>query len=111
LKAAHRLREVLTLLFDTPLTQAQARDYLKGWASLVKASGLTCFDSFLTTLEGRLEEITNYFLDRQNSGFVEGLNSKESTRRAGGFVFTPKRGSVCLAPRGGKAGVAPALTD
>jgi len=76
LKAAHLLRDILTLIFDEPLTKAQARDYLEGWASLVKESGLTCFDSFLTTLDERLDEITNYFLDRQSSGFVEGLNNK-----------------------------------
>jgi transposase len=42
----------------------------------VEACGLSCFDSFLTTLNHRLEEITHYFLDRQSSGFVEGLNNK-----------------------------------
>jgi transposase len=40
LKAAHMLREVLTLIFDTPLPKAQACDYLEGWASLVKDSRL-----------------------------------------------------------------------
>ena len=92
LKAAHRLREILTLIFDAPLTKAKARDYLEGWASLVKDSGLTCFDSFLTTLDERLDEITNYFLDRQSSGFVEGLNNKIKVlkRRCYG-IFSPGR--------------------
>jgi transposase len=76
LKAAYTLREVLTLLFERPLSKTRARAYLDAWASLVKASGLSCFDRFLATLESRLEEITNYFLDRQTSGFVEGLNNK-----------------------------------
>jgi transposase len=86
------LREILTLIFDEPLTQAKARDYLAGWASLVKESGLTCFDSFLTTLDERLDEITNYFLDRQSSGFVEGLNNKIKVlkRRCYG-IFSPGR--------------------
>jgi transposase len=30
----------------------------------------------LTTLETYLDEITNYFLRRDSSGFVEGLNNK-----------------------------------
>ena len=34
------------------------------------------FDSFLTTLDNWMDEITNYFLNRQTSGFVEGLNNK-----------------------------------
>jgi len=49
------LREILTLIFDAPLTKAEACDYLEGWASLVKASRLTCFDGFLTTLDERLD--------------------------------------------------------
>jgi transposase len=92
LKAAHALREILTLIFEQPLSKAQASAYLEGWASLVKASRLTCFDSFLTTLESRLEEIANYFLDRQSSGFVEGLNNKIKLlkRRCYG-IFSPAR--------------------
>ncbi len=39
-------------------------------------SGLRCFDSFLTTLENWMDEITNYFISRQTSGFVEGFNNK-----------------------------------
>ena len=42
----------------------------------VQTSGLNIFDTFLTTLGNRWEEITNYFIDRQTSGFVEGLNNK-----------------------------------
>jgi len=30
----------------------------------------------LSTLDKRLDEITNYFVARKNSGFVEGLNNK-----------------------------------
>jgi transposase len=92
LKVAHRLREILPLILNEPLTKAKARDYLEGGASLVKDSGLTCFDSFLTTLDERLDEITNYFLDRQSSGFVEGLNNKIKVlkRRCYG-IFSPGR--------------------
>jgi transposase len=42
----------------------------------VSKRGLTCFDSFLTTLENWMDEITNYFVGRQTSGFVEGFNNK-----------------------------------
>ena len=90
LKAAYTLREVLTLLFDEPVSKRRAQAYLEAWVSLVKESGLTCFDSFLTTLDSRLEEITNDFLDRQSSGFVEGLNHKVKVlkRRCYG-LFSP----------------------
>jgi transposase len=90
LKVAYTLRAVLTLLFEEPLAKRRARAYLDAWASLVKDSRLTCFDSFLTTLDSRLEAITNYFLDRQSSGFVEGLNNKVKVlkRRCYG-LFSP----------------------
>ena len=92
LNAAPRLREVLTLIFDAPLSKARASAYLEAWVGLVKDRGLTCFDSFLTTLESRLDEITNSFLDRQSSGFVEGLNNKINVlkRRCYG-IFSPAR--------------------
>ena len=39
-------------------------------------SGLTCFDAFLKLLDSWLDLIANYFINRQSSGFVEGLNNK-----------------------------------
>ena len=54
----------------------QARHQLRGWKGLVRKFGIECFDSFLNTMEKRMEEITNYFVERQSSGFVEGLNNK-----------------------------------
>ena len=38
-----------------------------------KAEG---FDRFMNTLDEKMDLITNYFIRRQNSGFVEGLNHK-----------------------------------
>jgi len=42
----------------------------------VEANGLSCFDSFLTTMENWMDAITNYFVSRLSSGFVEGFNNK-----------------------------------
>jgi transposase len=67
---------VLTLIFEANLTKAQALEALNRWDTLVKDSGLRCFDRFLTTLDNWMDEITNYFNHRQSSGFVEGLNNK-----------------------------------
>lgn len=39
-------------------------------------SGLRCLDHFLNTLGRWWQEILNYFVNRDNSGFVEGLNNK-----------------------------------
>jgi transposase len=66
----------LTSIFELPLTKVEAKQRLQAWKQLVQESELDCFDSFLSTLDKRLEEITNYFVARKNSGFVEGLNNK-----------------------------------
>ena len=49
---------------------------LKAWISLVKEYELGYFDKFIRTLEEKMDLITNYFVRRKNSGFVEGLNHK-----------------------------------
>lgn len=76
LKLAYDFREELTAIFEKELTKAQAIEAIKEWRQDVESSELTCFDPFLTTLDTYLDEITNYFLHRDSSGFVEGLNNK-----------------------------------
>jgi len=48
---------------------------IRAWIKEVKRSGLDCFDKFLGTLENWMDEITNYFISRLTSGWVEGLNN------------------------------------
>jgi transposase len=43
---------------------------------LKKKSRLSCFNRFLSTLDKWMDGITNYFINRQRSGFVEGFNNK-----------------------------------
>lgn len=76
LKQAYDLREELTGIFETDHTKESGTAALKRWMKNVSSSGLRCFDSFLTTLGNWLDEITNYFVNRQTSGFVEGFNNK-----------------------------------
>jgi len=76
LRVAYDLRLKLTAIFDQDLTKSKASQQIKNWCLDVKQTGLTCFDSFLTTLDNHFDQITNYFLNRHNSGFVEGLNNK-----------------------------------
>ena len=75
-KQAYAIRERLTAIFDMPLTKKQAQAKIQHWIQQVQASGLQCFDSFLKMLDKWWEEITNYFIQRENSGFVEGFNNK-----------------------------------
>ena len=78
-KQACTLREELTAIFNAPLSQEQAQHRLDCWQAKVEQSDLSCFDKFLGTLENWREEIVNYFKNRFNSGFVEGLNNKIQT--------------------------------
>jgi transposase len=76
LHRAYTYREQLTAIFAQDLSKEEAKHEIKKWRRRVQASGLQCYQSFFTTLDNHLEEITNYFLRRHNSGFVEGLNNK-----------------------------------
>ena len=76
LKLAYDLREELTAVFEQKLTKGEATQTIEKWRKKVETNQLTCFDPFLTTLDTYLDEITNYFLHRNSSGFVEGLNNK-----------------------------------
>lgn len=76
LKQAYVLRQQLTTIFDQANSPAMGERNIRAWIQRVKRSGLTCFDDFLKTLQHWWQEIIHYFVDRANSGFVEGLNNK-----------------------------------
>jgi len=76
LKQAYTLQLQLTAIFDENISKSMAQTKIRAWMKRVKKSQLTCFDDFLKTLSHWWEEITNFFLQRANSGFVEGFNNK-----------------------------------
>jgi len=76
LKQAYQFREQLTASFELPIKKLVAKRKFRAWIKRVQKSGLTCFDNFIKTLENWLEEISNYFINRDTSGFVEGFNNK-----------------------------------
>ena len=76
LKQAYILRDQLTTIFDQKISKAVGQRKIRAWIRRVEKSGLQCFDKFLTMLDNWWEEITNYFIDRASSGFVEGFNNK-----------------------------------
>jgi transposase len=76
LRTAHQMREVLTAIFDQAQSKVQATDWLLAWQAFVTMQAIPGFEKFFTTLDNHLDEITNYFMDRQTSGFVEGFNNK-----------------------------------
>ena len=76
LRKAYTLREKLTRIFDKKHSKNSGRRAIRRWMAQVRDSSLECFDTFLSTLEKRMDIITNYFISRSSSGWVEGLNNK-----------------------------------
>jgi transposase len=75
-KQAYALRERLTEIFEQLISKSAAKRKFVSWIKRVQRSNLTCFDDFIKTLENWIEEISNYFINRDSSGFVEGFNNK-----------------------------------
>jgi transposase len=75
-KLAYVLREQLTAIFNSNLSKPQAQSKILRWIQKVQKSQLHCFDDFLKLLRTWWEEITNFFILRENSGFVEGFNNR-----------------------------------
>lgn len=76
LKQAYDLQQQLTAIFDQHISPTSAKTKIRLWIRRVARSRLRCFDKFINTLGHWWQEIINYFVNRDNSGFVEGLNNK-----------------------------------
>jgi transposase len=76
LQQAYNLREELTEIFEGKDSKDGAKYAIEAWCKRVQIIGVKEFESFLTTLENWLDEITNYFLEGWTSGFVEGFNNR-----------------------------------
>lgn len=87
LHQAYTFREELTAIFNQELSVAQAEHRLEAWIRKVERSSLDNFDGFIKILRNHWQSIVNYFDQRINSGFVEGLNNKIKviTRRCYGI--------------------------
>ena len=46
------------------------------WVREVRRGKVTCFNSFIKMLRKYKNEVANYFIDRNASAFVEGINNK-----------------------------------
>jgi transposase len=76
LELAYKLCNELTDIFEGDYSKSEAKRKINRWKKQVIKSRLSCFNSFLSTLDKWMDGITNYFINRQTSGFVEGFNNK-----------------------------------
>ena len=92
LAEAYRLGIKLTQIFNTHMHKEDALKKLNAWIAEVKRCQLPCFNTFVKTLKKYKNEISNYFIDRNTSAFVEGVNNKAKVlkRRCYG-IFNVKR--------------------
>jgi transposase len=87
LMEAYSLAIKLTQIFNSHLSNEEAIIKFNEWISLVRKSKLTFFNKFIRTLKEFKNEISNYFVNRQTSAFVEGLNNKIKVLKRRGSVI------------------------
>jgi len=66
----------LTSIFNTHMSQEEGMAAFDDWIKLVRKRKVKCFNKFIGTLKRYKTEVANYFIDRNTSAFVEGLNNK-----------------------------------
>jgi transposase len=76
IKEAYNLCLKLTAIYNRHSTPEESLESISEWITSVEQSKLTCFKSFIKTLKKYNNEISNYFINRNTSGFVEGFNNK-----------------------------------
>jgi transposase len=76
LAQAYKLAIKLTQILNTHMSREEALSKIHAWIKEVKQSELICFNKFIKTLNKYKQQVVNYFIDRNSSGFVEGLNNK-----------------------------------
>ncbi len=76
IKEAHKHALKLTHIFNTHHNRKAALTMVSRWIESVQASKIIVFNGFIKTLIKYKSCILNYFKDRRNSGFAEGLNNK-----------------------------------
>lgn len=81
-KAAPKIAEAynlclqLTSIYNKHSSLEEALESINAWIERVESSKLNCFNTFIQTLKKYKNEISNYFISRSSSGFVEGFNNK-----------------------------------
>ncbi len=76
IKAAYRLARELTIIYNTHHKKETAKKKMEQWVKKVESSSVNCLDTFIKTLTYYSDYISNYFIRRETSGFIEGINNK-----------------------------------
>ena len=76
IKAAYRLARELMIIYNTHHKKETAQRKIEKWVRKVEAGPVSCLDTFTKTITYYSDYISNYFIRRETSGFVEGINNK-----------------------------------
>ena len=76
IKSGYRLMRQLTTIFNTNHRKPKAVKKINDWLEKAEAQEIKEFRTFVKTLKKHQNNICNYFSNRYNSGFVEGMNNK-----------------------------------
>jgi len=76
IKAAYRMTRELTQIYNKHHRKPTAQRKIKKWIRKVKSSDVRCLNTFIKTVKKYDEHICNYFISRDTSGWVEGINNK-----------------------------------
>jgi len=76
IKTAYRLARELTHIYNKHHRKATAKNKIQKWIHKVEKSEVRCLDKFIKTLQTYDELVANYFINRDTSGWVEGINNK-----------------------------------
>jgi len=68
--------ELTDIFNEKKLNKEEGTDKIRKWIEKVNESDVKCFETFINTLTKHMDKIANYFIKRESSGFVEGLNNK-----------------------------------
>lgn len=91
-KIAYQFCCQLTAIYNSDIGPIVAHEKINAWITALEASELNCFNRFIKTLKKYQTEIENYFIHRETSGFVEGVNNKVKVLKSGDnqIVISPR---------------------
>ena len=76
LKVCYELKELFREIFNSQLARDEAEAKLVAWIAQALSTGFSAMKTFVNTLRNWKEPMLNYFIDRLNNGFAEGVNNK-----------------------------------
>lgn len=87
LTTCYQLKEEFRALFNQSIPREEAKTQLEQWITNVEATPFKALQKFVGTLRNWWDQILNYFVDRVNNGFAEGVNLKIKMLNRRGFGY------------------------